>query len=88
MVKLKVSNLSLSVRFCHPAPNRGAMPMTDNPYSVMHKVAKNTKTSGRVRVSSFRPEDCRPTLARHKVLCLGTEGIVENVQERISNPNC
>jgi hypothetical protein len=36
------------------------MPMTDNPYSVMHKVAKNTKTGGRVRVSSFRPEDCRP----------------------------
>jgi len=36
------------------------MPMTDNPYSVMHKQAKNTKTGGRVRVSSFRPEDCRP----------------------------
>lgn len=60
MVKLKVSNLSLSVRFCHSAPNGGAMPMTDNPYSVTHKLAKNTKTVGRVRVSSFRPQDCRP----------------------------
>jgi hypothetical protein len=83
MVKLKVSNLSLSVRFCHPAPNRGAMPMSDDPYSVMHKRAKNTKTNGRVQVSSFRPEDCRPKVARHKVLCLGTKSIVENVRERI-----
>ena len=88
MVKLKVSNLSLSVRFCHSAPNRGAMPMTDNPYSVTHKLAKNTKTNGRVQVTSFRPEDCRPKVARHKTFCLGTESIVENVQERISNPNC
>lgn len=62
--------------------------MSENPYSVMHKLAKNTKTNGRVCVSSFRPEDCRPKLARHKTLCLGTESIVENVQERISNPNC
>jgi hypothetical protein len=62
--------------------------MTDNPYSVIHKLAKNTKTNGRVRVSSFRPEDCRPRLERHKVLCLGTESIVENVRERRCNPNC
>lgn len=62
--------------------------MTDNPYSVMHKLAKNTKTTGRVGVTLFRPEDCRPRLARHKAFCLGTEGIVEKVSERISNPNC
>ena len=62
--------------------------MTDNPYSVMHKLAKNTKTGGRVQVSLFRPEDCRPTLVRHITFCLGTEGIVENVRERVSNPNC
>jgi hypothetical protein len=59
------------------------MPMSDDPYSVMHKRAKNTKTNGRVQVSSFRPEDCRPKVKRHKVLCLGTKSIVENVRERI-----
>lgn len=62
--------------------------MTDNPYSVMHNLAKNTKTTGRVSVTSFRPEDCRPKVERHKAFCLGTEGIVENVRERRSNPNC
>ena len=62
--------------------------MSDNPYSVMHKLAKNTKTSGRVRVSLFRPEDRRPKVARHKSNCLGTVAIVESLCERISNPNC
>ena len=54
--------------------------MSDIPYSVMHKLAKNTKTGGRVNVSLFRLKDCRPWLKRHKVLCLGTESIVENVR--------
>jgi hypothetical protein len=53
--------------------------MTDNPYSVMHNLAKNTKTNGRVLVSSSRPEDRRPTLARHSSNCLGTVAIVESV---------
>ena len=41
MVKLKVSNLSLLVRFQYPAPNTGAMPMSDNPSTDMHTLAKN-----------------------------------------------
>jgi hypothetical protein len=45
----------------------------------MHKLAKNTKTIGRVNVTVFRLKDCRPWLKRHKAFCLGTEGIVENV---------
>ena len=64
------------------------MPMTDNPFTVMHKLAKNTKIVGRINVSLFRPEDCRPIVKRHTTFCLGTEGIVENVSERVSNPNC
>ena len=62
--------------------------MIDNPYSIMHKLAKNIKAIGRANVSSFRLQDCRPVLKRHNSLCLGTESIVENVKERISNPNC
>ena len=62
--------------------------MSDNPYSVKHNLAKNTKTGCRVNVSLFRLQDCRPVLKRHKAFCLGTEGIVENVRERVSNPNC
>jgi hypothetical protein len=52
--------------------------MIDNPYSIIHNLAKNTKTNGRVLVSSLRPEDCRPTLERHKGDCLGT---VANVRD-------
>ena len=55
------------------------MPLSDNPFTDMHKLAKNTKVGGRANVSFFRPEDCRPKLARHNTFCLGTEGIVENV---------
>ena len=39
----------------------GAKAMTDNPYSVILKGAKNIKTSGRVNVSQFRLEGPRPT---------------------------
>ena len=56
MVLRWICNPDMGVRFSHGAYNIGAMPMTDNPYSVMHKLAKNTKTSGRVCVSSFRPD--------------------------------
>ena len=62
--------------------------MSSIPQEVMHNLAKNTKTNGRVLVTLFRPEDCRPKVERHKAFCLGTEGIVENVSERVSNPNC
>lgn len=37
-----------------------------------------------------RPEDCRPTLARHNSNCLGTVAIVESLRAKLPNqqPDC
>jgi hypothetical protein len=53
--------------------------MTDNPYSVILKLAKNTKTNGRVNVSQSRPADSRPTIRREYSPCLGTGGILKHI---------
>ena len=71
--------LQLVVQLHHPQPNRGALAMIDIPYSIIHTAAKNTKTNGRVLVSLSRPEDCRPTLARHNWNSLGRVPIVESM---------
>jgi hypothetical protein len=44
--------------------NSGAKALTDHPYSVILKGAKNTETNGRVNVSQFRPADRRPKSKR------------------------
>jgi len=44
--------------------NNGAEALTDNPYSVILKLAKNTETTGRVDVTQLRPADSRPTTRR------------------------
>ena len=59
--------------------NSGAKALTDHPYSVILKGAKNTETNGRVNVSQFRPADPRPKPEREYSPCLGTGGILKYI---------
>jgi hypothetical protein len=57
--------------------NNGAEALTDNPYSVILKLAKNTETTGRVDVTQLRPADSRPTTRREYVSLFRDSGHIE-----------
>jgi hypothetical protein len=55
----------------------GAKALTDHPYSVILKLAKNTETNGRVDVSQFRLADSRPITRREYSALFRDRGHIE-----------
>lgn len=57
----------------------GAKALSDHPYSVILKLAKNRDPDGVVILSYSRPEDCRPIAKDNIPPCLGTGGILKHI---------